>query len=212
VWASSQGQFSSAQCSSRGEQDNQVVCQANYAPGSSSTQAITVSYSGDAYQAPSAGAYTLFIGTTSGSNAAFVSATCSQTYPNIGDYVTCTAIVATANGQVATGTVSWSSTDHATFSQSSCNTYENAGELTCTAQYKATASGEQVVTAAYPGDKSHGSASGAFVVFVQNPSASLAQEGGIAVAGGAFLGLAAGAVVLRKKRSGSPEGLTAVER
>jgi hypothetical protein len=167
---------------------NQVRCEADYAPGSSNTQAISAAYSGDSYHAPSTGTFTFFVGKEASSMAVSVSVACDRTYVDLGNYTKCTANVATADGSVATGTVAWSSTDLGTFTQSRCDTYDQSNLLTCTTVYKTASAGEQKVTATYSGDSSHNPGTGTFVVFVQNPSASLATDAAIAVTGGALLG------------------------
>ena len=214
AWSSSDsaGAFSHEQCSPQGP-NNQVQCQANYTPGPSSAQTVSAVYSGDSAHASSQSAFTIFTAAQSSSKAVAVSLSCQATYPNVGPPPTaCTATVYTANGVAPTGAITWSSSSGGSFSQTTCASQPNSGQLVCNAHYDATGAGEAVITASYAGESSHSSGTGSFVLFVVNPNTALAKSAGVVVAGGALIGLGIGAVVLRRKGPGSLEDQAAAVR
>jgi ELWxxDGT repeat protein len=146
-------------------------CHLGYTPAAvgSGTHTITASYHGDASDAASSGQSTVIVpggGGGGGPRPTSTSVSCAPASVSVGSSSGCGATVTdTGNGSAIapTGTVSFSTDSHGTFSNSSCALVRvNAMTAGCVVGYTPTAvdSGVHAITAAYGGDGAHNVSSG----------------------------------------------------
>lgn len=143
-WHSSiSGTFSSNSCTLSSDS-----CSVNYSPKSSTSPVtINASYSGDANNVRSYGAYSLEV---SPQLQSFVTISCSPTSISVGSSTTCTA---TVTGNSPTGTMTFSSNDTgARFSPSPSCTLSSGS---CQVTYRSATSGSATIRASYSGDSNN---------------------------------------------------------
>jgi hypothetical protein len=154
-------------------EQGQIQCHVQYTPGTGATQAITATYSGDAYHGGSSDTFQAVLGTTPSSQTTVSELTCDTTYLQAGQRANCTLTITSASGTTPTGTANWSTSGSGTFSRQQCSVqgyddpHDGNGQLQCSAQFTATATGAQTITATYSGDASHTASGDTFNVFVE---------------------------------------------
>jgi hypothetical protein len=161
AWQSSEtGTFSSTSCIL-----SSASCSVTYTPTISLLPTmIMASYSGDANNAPSSGAFTLNVLAL---RVPGVTVSCSPSPMNISSSAICTAIV---TGNSPTGTVNFSSTDpDARFNPSTSCTLSSGY---CQVTYVASKTGSATITASYSGDANNQQSSSTFHLTVQTSTNS----------------------------------------
>lgn len=158
-----QGSFSSTSCTLPGSGTNQ--CSVTYTPPSTSGQAVTAAYQGDAGHSGSSDSQALTVSTRSSGT----SVSCSPSSVKVGQSSTCTATVSdtdTGTASTPTGTVTFSSSGQGTFSSASC-TLPGSGSDQCSVTYTPSATGSPNITGSYSGDSTHAASTGSATLNVQ---------------------------------------------
>lgn len=162
-----------------------------FTPSSSGVVTVTAAYPGDAYNKPSSGSFTLFVGRTASSTATSISLVCDQAYLPSGQATNCRATINTADSSSETGSVAWASSclpastcgafsfDGATSAQG-CNHPDAKGQMQCQAQFTPAAGFDApvIITATYTPASAdpHSGSAGSFTLFV-GATASLTATG-----------------------------------
>jgi len=148
-----------------GDGGRALSCSVDYSSSSPGVQTITAAYPGDSQDLPSSATFTL----TVTSIPTTTSLTCNPSSVQPGKATHCIADVESRDGSSPTGGVTFSSSDaHGAFGKVACSSQNyprsEGRELTCTVDYTASAGGSQTITALYPGDATHSSSKGTFLL------------------------------------------------
>ena len=148
-----------------GDGGGAMSCSVDYSSPTLGAQTINAAYPGDAQDLPSSASFHL----TVASIPTTTSLACNPSSVQPGKATRCVADAESAAGGSPTGGVTFSSSDpHGAFGKVACSTQNyprsEGRQLECTVDYTPSAAGAQTITAAYPGDSTHSSSMGAFLL------------------------------------------------
>jgi hypothetical protein len=157
-----QGTFSAVQCGQGNGEGGQgaMDCVAQYTPSSSGSQTITASYSGDPYNSPSSGQFSLTVNAVTQTS---TSVSCGPSQQ--GDEQFSLKCTATVTGNGPTGNVTWtSSSSTGSFHPPVCRL--DPRSQSCQVEYSDTSAGTVTITAKYQGDQANSPSSSSTTVTI----------------------------------------------
>ena len=147
-----------------GDGSGTMSCSVDYSSSTLGAQTINAAYPGDAHDLPSSASFHVTvtpIPTTT-------SLACNPSSVQPGKATQCVADVDSADGSSPTGGVTFSSDSRGAFGKVACSAQNyprsEGRELECTVDYTPSVAGAQTITAVYPGDSTHSSSTGAFLL------------------------------------------------